>query len=235
MQKELKGAVTKLKSSIHFPVEEEEWENHWWGHRYDPAEQKHTIAIPTGCIAETGQPASEKWLLNYLHELIHAYYSETIHPLYGGFEFDYDYPDEVVIAVSNAFRVACDWFIWDKIINLAPEAGCQEIDELFDGYIDDYDPEIHISYEQKYIFGLILALAHNYLNLPLRDESDHEVDKENEDAIVSLAEVFISVNPNNPTKERLEELTNGLLAFGYSYRIKSSDFLPFPTIVITGI
>ena len=235
MQKEVQEAVTKVKSLIHFPVEEEEWENHLWGHRYDPLEQKHTIAIPAGSIVESGQPASDKWLLNYLHELIHAYYSEKNHPLFGGFEFDDDYPDEVVTAVSDAFKVACDWFIWDKIIDLVPVAGCQEIDDIFDDYMEDYDPEIHISYEQKYIFGLILALAHNYLELPLRNESDHGADKENEDATIRLAEVFISVNPANPAIEKLEELTNGLLAFGYSYRIKSSDFLPFPTIVITGI
>jgi hypothetical protein len=225
--------VETYQSKLQYPLKTMEWENHWWGHRFNPLEKYHEVVYPKGVSIE--KLDSNRKLLNYLHELIHAYYSETIHPLFGGFDFDYDYPGEVVAVVSEAYRVACDWFIWDKVVELVPEAGREEIDVAFEDYMNNYNPEIHVRYEQVYVFGLVLALACKYLELPLRDESDQDDDAEGEDVIVKLAEVFISIEPAEPTIEKLEELINRLLALGYSYRVKSSGFIHYPTLVITGI
>ncbi len=233
MTEGIRKEIEVLKSKLQYPLNTIEWENHWWGHRINPLGKYHEVVYPKDvCIEKLDSDAQ---MLSYLHELTHAYYSEKIHPLFGGFDFENEYPEEVVTVVSEVYRVACDWFIWDKVVELAPEAGREEIDDAFDDYMNDYNPEIPVRYEQVYIFGLVLALACKYLELPLRDESDQDGNIENEDVIVSLAEVFISIEPAEPTIEKLEELINRLLALGYLYRVKITDFELYPTLVVTGI
>ena len=107
---ELQEAVTSIKSLISCHLEEEVREEHMWAHRYDPMNQNHTIVIPAGSIDQTGDSASERWLLNYLHELVHAYFSESIHPLFGGFDFEDSYPQGLIETVSDIYRNACDCY-----------------------------------------------------------------------------------------------------------------------------
>lgn len=233
MTKGIRKEIERLQCKLKYPLSTMEWENHWWAHRINPLEKNHQIVYPKDvCIEKLD---SKEQMLNYLHELTHAYFSETIHPLFGGFDFEDEYPEEVVTVVSAVYRVACDWFIWNKVVELTPEAGREEIDDVFEDYMNDFDPELHVRYEQVYIFGLVLALACKYLELPLRDESFQDTSVENEDIIVRFAEAFISIEPAEPSIGKLEELINSLLALGYPYRVKVTDFVLYPTLVLTGI
>lgn len=102
-------------------MEEEEWGNHWWAYRYNPIEKRHLIVWPAGSTEECSSYHSAKWLFNYLHELVHAYLAESVHPFFGGFDFEYDnYPEEIVNNISEIHRYACDWFVWAEVIKLSP-------------------------------------------------------------------------------------------------------------------
>jgi hypothetical protein len=229
--KELQEAVTSIKSLITCPLEEEVWAEHWWAHRYDSMNQNHLIMIPACSIDQTEESASERWLLNYLHELVHAYYSEKIHPLFGGFDFEDDYPQELIETVSDIHRNACDWFIWGKLFELVPKATIEDIKRHHDKSCEMDSLEHSMVEGNLFTYIMLKALSFVYLLAEIEKES---IDISTPSGEVNyslnrLIQVYTDVPNENPTIENLETLMNEMLSIFSAYKVRLAGVIFYPT------
>ena len=139
--------------------------------------------------------------LDELHELCHAYLAEKVNPLFASGVFAKGVDRALAIAYGPAMNLAGDWFVEEIEQNHAPKQFKKELVEHLEWVggalqnIPERDPEFICH------AAMIFAQAMRYLNQ--RVEANV--------VPAELVQVFIDVDPSQPTMENLTRLANRLL------------------------
>lgn len=157
-----------------------------------PADRIHVITLPS-----QGKP--EK--LNELHELCHAHFAEFIHPLFSGSGFHLGTEDGKIQACTGVLRSVTDWFVEEMQHLLATGSYKRQLVNDLNWFIGSLAQEPHTETEYLSTVAMLCAQSERYLN--------REVKVDGELAI--LTQTFLSVDPSNPTLEKLESLINKCL------------------------
>ena len=150
-------------------------------------------------------------LLDYLHELCHATLAEQVHHQFGTSAFIPGTPDDVIHKIANQCKSAQDWFADALLYKIVPDLFIKQLEldlsiisEGVDVYKNKKDNWIN-----KYSLSLLHALAIKFIGSPITNVGTYKF----------ITELFLFVNPTNPSKASLMQLINTLLSLETDYKL----------------
>lgn len=195
--KAVKQAIKLLQRQLSWKVRKDLSQDGTFHITSIPHRREHVIYWPKE--SSSGGPPRP---VEYLHELCHAYLAEKVHPQFSAQYFKRGTTEQLLQRISILCKAASDWFADEFLYSLQPEELRAEVREHLHYAISllQAPPKDNYAFV-AFSVGLILAQAHRYLNVRVNTNSPI-------DRIISI---FLTVDPANPSVEKLAELLNLLL------------------------
>ncbi|MCB2216937.1 MAG: hypothetical protein KQH59_12785 [Desulfobulbaceae bacterium] len=166
----------------------------------DEEKKVHEINIPNNTLE-----------IDYLHEIVHAVFIEKYSILFGTSVFAQNVSQSLYELVTPACRRATDWFVDQWLADNVPNEFLKDLENcLYGASKKMLNLKDHGDYETILRCAYIFAQAKKYLN------QDIEIKGIFKDAV----EAFVSVDPSNPTVEKLQNVINNILACHTDYKVQ---------------
>jgi len=192
----LQSSINKVRNDLSWPFIEQPNEVPVIRITSDPQSRTHVILIPDKLKRQSSD-------LDYLHELGHATLCEQIHPVFAAnAQFATQENKRQFLVMLPALNAACDWFIYDWQLQIAPQAARDQILEnmpLAEEILGESTlPPLEIILDA----ALLIAQGIHYLQEPIECGGVLKV----------AVDAFLSVTPEKPSAENCALLVNRLMA-----------------------
>ena len=201
----LKNLVKKAKSELTWTVQEVVQESGQMRIFSDAAARIHTIYLPSSA---TGEGAVQELL--FLHELGHALLCERVHPFFAsGFPVS-GLDMQLLPAAAPLLSAASDWFVGHWMMEFCPDVALAELKNEYEATSEMMAKGETPGLDKFFVAVLITAQSKKYHKAPVVCTG----------FLDSAVQAFLSVPPEEPSLQKIEELINRLLSLGAPYRCR---------------
>lgn len=136
--------------------------------------------------------------INLLHEFIHAFHCETLHPAFTANRYKGFLPLGFHYEIQNYFNAGGDWFVAGQVVRLCEEKALRQMEHDYNAIGSRFGETMPDGWHL--IAGLISAQAMKWLNYkPIPGEKTRRI-----------AEVLLAQSPGKPTLDKLHALLKGM-------------------------
>lgn len=161
-----------------------------------PRDRSHVILTPEQASKQYNAP-------EYLHELGHAILCERSHPVFSASaSFAPRGNKRLFMVLHPALNVACDWFVGEWQMGVAPELTRRQIEESLPVAEEILAQATLPPLEIILDAAMVIAQAIHYLEEPIECEG----------VLQTAVQAFLSVPPGEPSAEACVGLVNRLMA-----------------------